>query len=167
MLCFIFYFIFLHCPLSGPVLTYISLLIIPCMIVYVTNNKELWTLNLLYQNKIQWAKHQRGRLCVTVGIRCSFLLAFIKQRCIAAGAPFWIGGELPVFVVRSHATNRDACTRPGVKGGLGGLSPPYDILKPALQWSTQTRLSGAGLHKNYPNTKICLNKCWNKITIIF
>ncbi len=30
----------LHCPLSGPVLTYISLLIIPCMIVYVTNNKE-------------------------------------------------------------------------------------------------------------------------------
>ncbi len=25
---------------SGPVLTYISLLIIPCMIVYVTNNKE-------------------------------------------------------------------------------------------------------------------------------
>ncbi len=30
----------------GPVLTYISLLIIPCMIVYVTNNKEPWTLNL-------------------------------------------------------------------------------------------------------------------------
>ncbi len=48
---FIFYFIiiilfFLHCPLSGPVPTYISLLIIPCMIVYVTNNKEPWTLNL-------------------------------------------------------------------------------------------------------------------------
>ncbi len=40
VLCFIFHFIFLHCPLSGPVLTYISLLIIPCMIVYVTNNKE-------------------------------------------------------------------------------------------------------------------------------
>ncbi len=39
----IFYFIiiiFFHFPLSGPVLTYISLLIIPCMIVYVTNNKE-------------------------------------------------------------------------------------------------------------------------------
>ncbi len=29
----------LHFPLSGPVLTYISLRIIPCMIVYVTNNK--------------------------------------------------------------------------------------------------------------------------------
>ncbi len=43
VLCIIFYFIFLHCPLSGPVLTYISLLIIPCMIVYVTNNKEPWT----------------------------------------------------------------------------------------------------------------------------
>ncbi len=48
---FIFYFIiiilfFLHFPLSGPVPTYISLLIIPCMIVYVTNNKEPWTLNL-------------------------------------------------------------------------------------------------------------------------
>ncbi len=39
---FLFYFfiLFLHFPLSGPVLTYISLLIIPCMIVYVTNNKE-------------------------------------------------------------------------------------------------------------------------------
>ncbi len=24
--------------------------------------------------------------------------------------PFWIGGELPVFVVRHHAPNRDACT---------------------------------------------------------
>ncbi len=45
VLCFIFYLIFLHCPLSGPVLTYISLLIIPCMIVYVTNKQEPWTLN--------------------------------------------------------------------------------------------------------------------------
>ncbi len=50
--CFIaFYFIYLfyvlHFPLSGPVLTYISLLIIPCMIVYVTNNKEPWTLRTL------------------------------------------------------------------------------------------------------------------------
>ncbi len=31
-----------------------------------------------------------------------FQVAVIKQRCIAAGAPFWIGGELPVFVVRPH-----------------------------------------------------------------
>ncbi len=38
------------------------------------------------------------------------LLAVIKQRCITAGAPFWIGGELPVFVVKPHAPNRDACT---------------------------------------------------------
>ncbi len=39
------------------------------------------------------------------------LLAVIKQRCIAAGAPFWIeGGELPVFVVRPHAPNRDVHT---------------------------------------------------------
>ncbi len=38
------------------------------------------------------------------------LLAVIKQRCITAGAPFWIEGELPVFVVRHHAPNRDACT---------------------------------------------------------
>ncbi len=41
-----FYFSFLHFPLSGPVPTNISLPIIPCMIVYVTNNKEPWTLNL-------------------------------------------------------------------------------------------------------------------------
>ncbi len=38
------------------------------------------------------------------------LLAVIKQRCITAGAPFWIGGELPVFVVRPHAPNRDVRT---------------------------------------------------------
>ncbi len=45
VLCFIvlllmLFLFFLHFPLSGPVPTYISLLIIPCMIVYVTNNKE-------------------------------------------------------------------------------------------------------------------------------
>ncbi len=38
VLCFIF---FLHCPLSGPVLIYISLLIICCIIEYVTNKRTL------------------------------------------------------------------------------------------------------------------------------
>ncbi len=38
------------------------------------------------------------------------LQAVIKQCCITPGAPFWIGGELPVFVVRPHAPNRDANT---------------------------------------------------------
>ncbi len=37
MLCFIF----LHCPLSGPILIYISLLIISCIIEYVTNKRTL------------------------------------------------------------------------------------------------------------------------------
>ncbi len=37
-------------------------------------------------------------------------LAVIKQRCITAGTPFWIGGELPVFVVRPHAPNREVRT---------------------------------------------------------
>ncbi len=32
---------FLHCPLSGPVLIYISLLIISCIIEYVTNKRTL------------------------------------------------------------------------------------------------------------------------------
>ncbi len=35
------------------------------------------------------------------------LLAVFKQRCITASAPFWIGGVLPVFVVRPHAPNRE------------------------------------------------------------
>ncbi len=34
-------FILLHCPLSGPDLIYISLLIIPCIIYYVTNKETL------------------------------------------------------------------------------------------------------------------------------
>ncbi|KAL0161753.1 hypothetical protein M9458_045478, partial [Cirrhinus mrigala] len=38
------------------------------------------------------------------------LSAVIKQRCITAGAPFWIEGEMPVFVVRPHDPNRDART---------------------------------------------------------
>ncbi len=37
----------LHCPLSGPDLIYISLLIIPCIIYHVTN-KETLTLTLIY-----------------------------------------------------------------------------------------------------------------------
>ncbi len=41
VLCFIFILIFLHCPLSGPVLIYISLLIISCIIEYVTNKRTL------------------------------------------------------------------------------------------------------------------------------
>ncbi len=43
----LFYFYSLHCPLSGPDLTYISLLIIPCIIYHVTNKETLkpWTLN--------------------------------------------------------------------------------------------------------------------------
>ncbi len=35
------YFNSLHCPLSGPDLTYISLLIIPCIIYHVTNKETL------------------------------------------------------------------------------------------------------------------------------
>ncbi len=35
------FFILLHCPLSGPYLIYISLLIIPCIIYYVTNKETL------------------------------------------------------------------------------------------------------------------------------
>ncbi len=38
------YFLFfnsLHCPLSGPDLNYISLLIIPCIIYHVTNKETL------------------------------------------------------------------------------------------------------------------------------
>ncbi len=49
LLCYVslIIFLFFYFPLSGPVLTYISLLIIPCMIVYVTNNKEPWTYSFI------------------------------------------------------------------------------------------------------------------------
>ncbi len=47
---FLFYFFYsLHCPLSGPDLTYISLLIIPCIIYHVTN-KETLNLEPWYKN---------------------------------------------------------------------------------------------------------------------
>ncbi len=45
VLCYFYIiFIILHCPLSGPDLIYISLLIIPCIIYYVTNKETLKTL---------------------------------------------------------------------------------------------------------------------------
>ncbi len=51
LLCYYFYiiviFILLHCPLSGPDFTYISLLIIPCIIFYVTN-KETLNLEIIF-----------------------------------------------------------------------------------------------------------------------
>ncbi len=45
---FCVFFNSLHCPLSGPDLNYISLLIIPCIIYHVTNKETLnlqWLLN--------------------------------------------------------------------------------------------------------------------------
>ncbi len=41
VLCFIFIEMFFHCPLSGPVLIYISLLIISCIFEYVMNKRTL------------------------------------------------------------------------------------------------------------------------------
>ncbi len=63
---------FLHFPLSGPVLTYISLLIIPCMIVYVTNNKEPWT--LILKSSLLW---NNFKLFCQIIIR--FSLQFVSQ----------------------------------------------------------------------------------------
>ncbi len=56
-------FILLHCPLSGPDLIYISLLIIPCIIYYVTNKE---TLNLELE--------QTGELVFETGFSQGFFL---------------------------------------------------------------------------------------------
>ncbi len=48
---FISLFMLLHCPLSGPDLMYILLLIIPCIIYYVTNKE---TLNLEEPSTFRW-----------------------------------------------------------------------------------------------------------------
>ncbi len=40
-----------------------------CRIDFGGQNKYIFF--YIYQNKIQWAKHQHGGLCVTVSIRCS------------------------------------------------------------------------------------------------
>ncbi len=45
----IFIFVLLHCPLSGPDLIYISLLIIPCIIYYVTNKETLKPLHQIHK----------------------------------------------------------------------------------------------------------------------
>ncbi len=69
MLCYFYIIVILfHCPLSGPDLIYISLLIIPCIIYYVTN-KETLTLTLgvcrkpshllRLQQSYKWTKHSK------------------------------------------------------------------------------------------------------------
>ncbi len=57
----LFYFYSLHCPLSGPDLTYISLLIIPCIIYHVTNKETLY---LVPCTLIHLEEANRQRKCV-------------------------------------------------------------------------------------------------------
>ncbi len=53
LLCYVsFVLVCLHCPLSGPVLIYISLLIISCIIEYVTNKSTLNTHQFTQQIRI-------------------------------------------------------------------------------------------------------------------
>ncbi len=61
-----FFFNSLHCPLSGPDLNYISLLIIPCIIYHVTN-KETLTLNLEVCQWVHYSK-QAGQTCFQMGV---------------------------------------------------------------------------------------------------
>ncbi len=72
MLNFYVYF-FLHCPLSGPVLIYISLLIISCIIEYVTNKR---TLNLKTPRLIN--RKSSAKLSVSVA-RNGTIAACAKQ----------------------------------------------------------------------------------------
>ncbi len=57
-------FILLHCPLSGPDLIYISLLIIPCIIYYVTNKETLnLTLNIRFNKTFIWNRFLSNIIC--------------------------------------------------------------------------------------------------------
>ncbi len=62
-------FIFLHCPLSGPVLIYISLLIISC-IMSMWRIKEPWT--LIYECKL---------IAMTV-LTCWYVIAGFTEMCL-------------------------------------------------------------------------------------
>ncbi len=67
----------------------------------------------------------------------------IKRPKIATGESGISSGKISYFTFGFiRGSLRVGSLRPGVKGGLGGALPPYDVLKPALQWSTQTRLLG-------------------------
>ncbi len=68
LLCYVSFF--LHCPLSGPVLIYISLLIISCIIEYVTNKR---TLNLEPSDK-----RFRSMMTQTERLRRSFFPQAIR-----------------------------------------------------------------------------------------
>ncbi len=68
-------FIFLHCSLSGPVLIYISLLIISCIIEYVTNKR---TLNLARRkSRVRSNNAQTRNVYVTLVYLLLFAVALL------------------------------------------------------------------------------------------
>ncbi len=80
LLCCYFYiiciFILLHCPLSGPDFTYISLLIIPCIIYYVTNKQ---TLTLMSHSNVDDNESSCTLLC------CFLRLVPLRWRSLTHG----------------------------------------------------------------------------------
>ncbi len=61
----------------------------------------------IHEHKALVSPCERREHMVSLTAFAVLLLAVIKQCCITASAPFWIGGEFPVFAVRPHAPNRE------------------------------------------------------------
>ncbi len=72
---FIYIFYSLHCPLSGPDLTYILLWIIPCIIYYVTNKE---TLNLFSEPALPLADSPSSAPFSTKLNRCYIKLSLVN-----------------------------------------------------------------------------------------
>ncbi len=112
---FLIFFYSLHCPLSGPDLTYISLLIIPCIIYHVTNKE---TLNLKFL-AMQITNHILCLYIIMVGNLqnifmehdLNILMIFdIKEKCIILTHTLAIVTDIPVllmtaFVLQGHVSS--------------------------------------------------------------
>ncbi len=78
----------LHCPLSGPDLIYISLLIIPCIIYYVTNKE---TLNLKTLNNGE--NESETSFNTPLIVSCEYIYIYIHNELLSVisfnGEKYW------------------------------------------------------------------------------
>ncbi len=99
VLCYI-----LHCPLSGPDLTYISLLIISCIIEYVTNKRTLnldTVLHILFDSIFFFLPHFFPYLYL-----CIFSCVCIPYDCTVHGADLTYILLLVIFCIIVYVTNK-------------------------------------------------------------
>ncbi len=151
MLCYFYIiviFILLHCPLSGPDFTYISLLIIPCIIYYVTNKETLNLETILIKTSAcvlllvpspHWTRGGIPRLIIT---RASGRVIPSCLNVIWERFTWRVSVLILIFQSDSNAAGKP-CVHSHIRTKRPGLNTLSKTTAPAWYWSfTQALLLG-------------------------